>query len=107
MRVLVQRWRIWRTEPAQMGAHFDARWFLAGAHYDGDGTRALGVVDMIGKKQRSSYGVEERGWIPTRGETPSTASVPQQKSGSIPYPAFCSVSKGQDGSARRNIEPVQ
>ena len=35
-------------------------------------------------------------WILTRGATPSTALVPQQKVGfPIPNPAFCSVSKGQ------------
>jgi hypothetical protein len=36
------------------------------------------------------------GWIPRRSATPSTALVPQRKSG-FPFrtPAFCSVSRGQ------------
>ena len=60
MRVLVQRWRIWRTPP-QMGAHLDTRRGLAGAQHDRDGTRALGVVDM--DRQEAALvvmGVEER-----------------------------------------------
>ena len=61
MRVLVQRWRNGQNEPAQMGARLDARRGLAGAHYDRDGTRALGVVDM--DRQEAALvvmGVEER-----------------------------------------------
>ena len=61
MRVLVQRWRIWRTKPVQMGEYLDPRRGLAGAQHDRDGTRALGVVDM--DRQEAALvvmGVEER-----------------------------------------------
>ena len=44
-----------------MSAHFDARWGLAGAQHDRDGTRALGVIDMDRQKAALVVvGVEER-----------------------------------------------
>ena len=41
-------------QAAQMGAHFDAAGRLARSQHDRDGAASLGVVDMIGRKQRSS-----------------------------------------------------
>ena len=48
-------------EPAQMGAHFDARRRLAGAQHDRDGTALLGVIDMDRQKAALVImGVEQR-----------------------------------------------
>jgi hypothetical protein len=48
------------------------------------------------------------GWIPTRSATPSTALVPQRKVG-FPFrtPPSARFPGDKDGSARRNIEPLQ
>ena len=49
------------------------------------------------------------GWIPTRSATPSTALVPQRKVGFPILNACLLLGFGgdKDGSARRNIEPLQ
>jgi hypothetical protein len=50
-----------------------------------------------------------RWWIPTRSATPSTALVPQRKGG-FPIPnagLLLGFPGDKDGSARRNIEPLQ
>jgi hypothetical protein len=66
--------------------------------------RALRLA--IGGKAEAS---EAERWIPTRSATPSTALVPQRKGG-FPIPnagLLLGFPGDKDGSARRNIEPLQ
>ena len=73
------------------------------------------IVDDPGfaKKGVHSVGVARqycgRRWIPTRSATPSTALVPQRKVGFPILNACLLLGFGgdKDGSARRNIEPLQ
>jgi hypothetical protein len=108
------------TKAGKAKASQNARWHHLAAALSGEPGAveelkrvAQAIVVEAGRrgalpKRRLICGAFGARWIPTRSAIPSTALVPQRKSGfhserrpSARFPG------DEDGSARRNIEPLQ